>query len=490
MRAGHSFESIMTHPRFAPLNRPKSDYPMAQRANGTDIFDNDPQRVDAVVMAAGETLPADIRSQMEVGFGQDFSDVRVHSDALSAQSAASLGAIAYTLGHHVVFSAEAYSPSTTDGVRLLAHELTHVVQQRSGAVAGVPIGWGLSVSEPDDEFERAARDRAARFPTDVPAQPRVPPLAGSDGGHDIQRQLTKPAGLILQRKPDDASKGVGDLELPWKHGDYSLFEETSAGIRFLVGVSGDKEGEIRREIPAISKQMSADNSRIDDPASRVMVCFVVSTTTRFALWQGIPALMLDLPDANVEAAAHEMGHAIFYFLEGRAKSPEKGAAKADNLRLLVADIYVRLSQTKAFTEGSETHAAGLWIADPSQWGSGGAAEHPWRDPDEFFASAKEGFQLHRKGFENAIDRFKKFDPAVGKPAKELLALLDAFLAKGRLPSKALPEAPAAAAKAELERATGVSKVEAVMPDTLLDWLLNPGNRPKHQKARPSIESPY
>jgi hypothetical protein len=222
-----------------------------------------------------------------------------------------------------------------------------------------------------------------------------------------------------------------------------------------------------------------------------MICIIASTTTRFALWNDKPVLALAPADVNVETAAHEMGHAVFHALESRAESKAKDAAKAGNFRLIVADIYVRLSQTKEFTEGKEAHPAGLWIADPSQWAPGSKSEHPWDDPDEFFASAKAAYQIDRKGFEKAIERFKKIDSKVEAPARELLNLLSAFFRKGELPSKGLPETRASTAQKELEGARGVSKVEdTVMSGTPLDWLLNPGNRPKPQKARPSLESPY
>ena len=64
-------------------------------------------------------------------------------------------------------------------------------------------------------------------------------------------------------------------------------------------------------------------------------------------------LALDPSDVNVETAAHEMGHAIFSALKSQAESKGKDAAKAGNLRLIVADIYARLSQTKEFTEDKD-----------------------------------------------------------------------------------------------------------------------------------------
>jgi hypothetical protein len=75
--------------------------------------------------------PAD-RRFMEARFGHDFSRLRVHTDEQAARSARAIGAAAYTVGQDVVFGAGEYAPRTERGRRLLAHELTHVVQQKSG----------------------------------------------------------------------------------------------------------------------------------------------------------------------------------------------------------------------------------------------------------------------------------------------------------------------------------------------------------------------
>lgn len=68
---------------------------------------------------------------MESRFQHDFSAVRVHTDARAAESAQTVDALAYSAGPHLVFGAGQYAPQTRDGHRLLAHELTHVVQQKS-----------------------------------------------------------------------------------------------------------------------------------------------------------------------------------------------------------------------------------------------------------------------------------------------------------------------------------------------------------------------
>lgn len=85
-----------------------------------------------LINEAGSPLEPGVRREMESGFGQDFSAVRVHTDSAAADSAASLRSLAYTVGTDIVFGASRFAPQTPAGRRLLAHELTHVVQQRGG----------------------------------------------------------------------------------------------------------------------------------------------------------------------------------------------------------------------------------------------------------------------------------------------------------------------------------------------------------------------
>ena len=88
--------------------------------------------------------------------GHDFGDVRVHTDATASDSARSVNAQAYTVGSDIVFQSGTYAPDTDGGRHVLAHELTHVVQQRSGPVDGTPAPGGIKISHPSDSFEQAA----------------------------------------------------------------------------------------------------------------------------------------------------------------------------------------------------------------------------------------------------------------------------------------------------------------------------------------------
>jgi len=120
---------------------------------------------------------------MEARLGADFSDVRVHTGEAARASAAGVGARACTSGDHVVIGEGGADKHT------LAHELTHVIQQRQGPVAGTDHGSGFKVSDPFDVYEKAAEANAARV------------MARASGS--VQRSADRPGGgsgaLVVQR---------------------------------------------------------------------------------------------------------------------------------------------------------------------------------------------------------------------------------------------------------------------------------------------------
>ena len=117
---------------------------------------------DVVGSGGGSPLAPDVKGEMESRLGHDFSDVRVHNDSQAHESARSVNAHAYTVGSNVVFQRDSFDPSSSEGKTMLAHELTHVVQQRSGPVDGTSTGGGVKVSDPSDRFEREASANAER----------------------------------------------------------------------------------------------------------------------------------------------------------------------------------------------------------------------------------------------------------------------------------------------------------------------------------------
>ncbi|WP_329433047.1 DUF4157 domain-containing protein [Streptomyces sp. NBC_01280] len=129
-----------------------------------------PPIVHEVLRAPGEALDSATLTSMSSRFGHDFSRVRVHTGPRAAQSAAAVAARAYTVGSHVVFNSQGYRPDTSDGRRLLAHELTHVVQQPASdglPACGLRVGDSRSRAEADAEAVGAAQGQWGSMPSAV-----------------------------------------------------------------------------------------------------------------------------------------------------------------------------------------------------------------------------------------------------------------------------------------------------------------------------------
>jgi Domain of unknown function (DUF4157) len=150
-----------------------------------------PPQVQQALRSSGEPLDQGTRGLMEARFGHDFSHVRVHADARAAASARAVQALAWTLGHDVVFAAGHYAPTTVEGRKLLAHELTHVLQQSTGPR---PTRGPATVSSPHDPDERQA-DRVAETVASRDGRWRPQPISvqASTAAPHLQRQSASPA---------------------------------------------------------------------------------------------------------------------------------------------------------------------------------------------------------------------------------------------------------------------------------------------------------
>ncbi len=99
------------------------------RSSGLALNERPSPIVRDVLRSAGHPLDNSTRHFFERRFNHDFGSVRFHFDSQASKSARSIGALAYTAGNHIVFQTNAYAPQTADGLRLVAHELSHVIQQ-------------------------------------------------------------------------------------------------------------------------------------------------------------------------------------------------------------------------------------------------------------------------------------------------------------------------------------------------------------------------
>jgi hypothetical protein len=127
---------VMTTPAHPTIN---GIPPRIQRFSGHSKghMDTAPASVDQTLAGPGRPMEPELRQDMELQFGHDFSRVRVHTGTAAGQSAQDVNALAYTVGQNVVFGANQYAPATHSGRKLLAHELAHTIQQR--AEAGSPL---------------------------------------------------------------------------------------------------------------------------------------------------------------------------------------------------------------------------------------------------------------------------------------------------------------------------------------------------------------
>lgn len=169
-----------------------------------------PPIVHEALNGPGQPLDGLTRATMEPRLGHDFSQVRVHTDARAAASARAVHALAYTVGQHVVFGHGQYAPRTPSGQRLLAHELSHVVQQTGagGQTAGGPLAVGeadaAAEREADAAAERAVSGRTVGIVTPVA---RLVQRAAEPYISNVAVNLSAPQGATLEWKgtpPADA----------------------------------------------------------------------------------------------------------------------------------------------------------------------------------------------------------------------------------------------------------------------------------------------
>lgn len=114
-------------------------------ASSLDASDQATNEINNIRSSGGSPLDTNTREFMESRFGYDFNSVKIHTDETASRSSNLVNALAYTVGNNIVFEQGQYQPNTVDGKRLLAHELTHVVQQSESH--SLPLGRQLKTSQ-------------------------------------------------------------------------------------------------------------------------------------------------------------------------------------------------------------------------------------------------------------------------------------------------------------------------------------------------------
>jgi Domain of unknown function (DUF4157) len=176
-----------------------------------------PPIVSEVLHSPGRQLDEGTLALMGGRFGHDFSRVRVHDDVRAAESARAVDALAYTVGSHLVFGTGQYSPGSVSGKRLLAHELTHVIQQGGGD------GPVSRLGDPFDPAERQAEGVAESF-----ASGREVAVAPRERAPVLQRRMVvTPIDLPLP-------PGAAGPPVPFTLAVQNLCQETCPSGNFQV----------------------------------------------------------------------------------------------------------------------------------------------------------------------------------------------------------------------------------------------------------------
>ncbi|MBL9135484.1 MAG: DUF4157 domain-containing protein [Verrucomicrobiales bacterium] len=196
-----------------------------------------PPLVNEALGRLGHSLDPAIRTQMEAGFGHDFSQVRLHTDTLAAASAKAVNARAYTVGSDIVFASGEYRPDTLDGRRLLAHELTHTLQQ-AGTTPASPNGPALQ--------------RQAGGTTAAPALPRSRGPNPGDCLEPLCRLLDAAA------VPRNAAEATQQGEA-WRDGALACVRGGAAGSNasHATDIVANEESEIMAEHTALASVLAA-----------------------------------------------------------------------------------------------------------------------------------------------------------------------------------------------------------------------------------------
>ncbi len=171
-----------------------------------EVASEDPIVDEALARAgSGTALPTAVRKKMEAELGISLARVRVHTDPVAAAAAKAVRAAAFTVGEDIFFAEQQFAPDSREGQRLLAHELTHVVQAYQGRTS--TGSGGYTVSQPGESLEREADAVADRIERRAERGPKVEAQGRWRMGTDVSRYA--PANKPISVSGPPAAKAAG-----------------------------------------------------------------------------------------------------------------------------------------------------------------------------------------------------------------------------------------------------------------------------------------
>jgi Domain of unknown function (DUF4157) len=276
---GHAAGACADCERKKQMTLRRALRPAHERAH--EVETSVPPIVHEVLRTSGQPLDPTTRGLMESRFGHNFGHVRVHADAHAARSANAVDALAYTVGRDIVFGAGRYAPATSPGRQLLAHELTHVVQQRAGFARPSNLSdlSELRLGEPHDQAELQAdsiaqqiEHAATRPETGVGRQDRQ-----SENGLStlLSRPVQTPAMPVLRRSRSGFFSTIGGFFV-------SLF----------TSESGFSEERLDKYLEGLDKTNDIEGDPDSDDMARAIVSRWMANNEAFDLTPKLKKLLI------------------------------------------------------------------------------------------------------------------------------------------------------------------------------------------------------
>ena len=254
----------------------------------------------------GQPLDAATRAYMEPRFGHDFGQVRIHADEQAAAAAERVGARAYALGGDIVFGAREYAPDTASGRHLLAHELTHVVQQRAeSAPEHAVMRQPAAATDEDDDTLIGSLESAAQFVEDLVVEglefitgqsPHKPGQTGAPTKTPTPGHGATPAGA------ETPAKGGTTAPAPVSAGPSAGTAASKSGVPTVADVASEPDrAEIAQALASITLSTRTETRPMLHPWE-IFQMMPQNTVTKKHLYQAVQRAARKLRDAEAKAA--------------------------------------------------------------------------------------------------------------------------------------------------------------------------------------------
>jgi len=317
-------------------------------------------RIAAGSRAGGQPLDPGVAQAVGGTLGAEVDGVRVHTGSEADALARDLDALAFTTGADIFVSADAPDLNSAAGQHLLAHEAAHTVQQASGPVAGTPLAGGVSVSDPGDQFERAAESTASaalRPSSSVAAAPRTLPA------------LSLSSAPMVQRYPGDGSEALPLDDKPAEETEPDAEEEEVERTITIdeVGVTTavyNKPGFVTKDEVVTQTAGTKPEENLVDVKGKVVATFKVTTSVNLP---SVPSDLSACQKKRVEDAIknqlspHEDAHVAA--MKGYDGTQEAEISVSRVARANAIAELTKVAQTKADEMQAEREAAAQKASD-------------------------------------------------------------------------------------------------------------------------------